>query len=141
MREYFETRQRDDGTSYVTLTDDRPEWLQEAVYEAHDDEAPNDWRYEHCHYIARLIDDGDTEPAEIAESLTDDDTYSLLQWLSGHIARYTYSDTYAEENGFDPDATLMDRIRLGQYECLFQMAGILVDAAEENSDTDGGDES
>lgn len=141
MAEYFERATRDDGTRYTRLRDDRPEWLQDAVYAAHDGELPNDWRYEQCKYIAGTIDDGNDDAMDIADALTDTYTHDLLTWVSGDLNRVGYVDEALYEMG-NPDG-LEQLIRAGQFQCLTVMAQTMINAWNEhaNDETDETDAS
>lgn len=130
---FFEHRTRDDGSAFYTLSDDRPEWLYDAVQEAHDGELPNDWRYDTAHSIVNLIDIGLSVPgeaSEIADSLTDVYNYDLLEWVSGHLGRMEYVDEAISE-GAD---TLTEALMRGQFTAIERMASILLEAIAENGD-------
>jgi hypothetical protein len=125
---YFTRAVRDDGTTYTTLTDEHPDWLHDAVYEAHDDELPNDWRYETCAQVAEAIDEGDTDASTIADSLTDIYNADLLAWVSGNLGRMSDVDEAMEDGSHDSLASLL---MAGQYRCIERMAQILLDAVDE----------
>ena len=143
LSSYFETRTRDDGTRFVTLTDDRPEWLHDAVMAAHDDEMPNDWRYETCRAIAEWIDEAtenenlaDVIGWEIGDSLTDVYNSDLIAWLGGNLGRIAACDEAFEEIGADSDDGLIARISLGQSWTIARMADVLLEAAREAAEAD-----
>lgn len=132
MRQYFEQATRTDGASYWRLIDadesatGAPDWLRDAVYEAHDDEFPNDWRYETCVAIADAIDNDNDEEFDAwrtASELADEDNGSLAAWLAGNNGRFSYCDEEIEESGsFD---TLYELLQAGQHRCIRQMADVL----------------
>lgn len=127
--QYFTRATRDDGTGYTRLVDDQPDWLYDAVRDAHDGELPNDWRFETCAAIAALIDDGDGDPHSIADGLVDVYTSDLLAWLTPE--RMAYVDEALEECLVDATTGVESIIRTGQYVCITHMASILVDAVSE----------
>lgn len=131
MHEHFTRQTRDDGVSYVTLADEHPDWLYDAVHAAHDDELPNDWRYATCRSIAEMIDDGTTDAAEIADALTDVYNANLLAWVSDNLGRMAYVDEALAEGSYD---TLAGALMAGQFRCIEQMAQVLLDAADEDAD-------
>jgi hypothetical protein len=134
LADYFETRTRDDGTRFVTLTDDRPDWLQDAVMEAHDDELPNDWRFETCAAIAEWLDglldldDADDMVSEFADAQVDVYTSDRLRWVAGHLGRVDYCDEAASEYGSGARDGIVDRIGQGQYLCIERMASLMLNA-------------
>ncbi len=131
---YFERKHRDNGEAYYTLKDDRPDWLHDAVREAHDDEFPNDWRFDQCDSIARAIDDGSDDASEIANSLVDVHTIDLLRWVSGDLNRVGIVDEAVEMFGYEAADGLESTIRFGQFICLERMAQTLIDAVNENTE-------
>jgi hypothetical protein len=150
LSRYFEraTRGREngpdqEGSTFVRLTDDAPEWLTDAVREAHDGELPDDWRYETCELIASMLDerpewlesDDDSDLAhEIADSLTDVYNFDRLTWLAGSLIRPDYVNDAVREYGIPTDGfDLVEAIGWGQYSCLRQMAEILITAVREVS--------
>ena len=127
---HFATKERDDGSTYVTLRDDRPQWLADAVHDAHDDEMPNDWRYATCADICEMIDDGTEDACEIADALTDVYTGDLLEWANGHMNRACRPIPVEYLPSDEVDAARV--LTLTQYETVREMAEILAAAIEEN---------
>lgn len=129
----FTTKTRDDGTTFVTLTDTAPEWLQTAVYDAHDGEMPNDWRYETCSRIwdaftVEGIDPADDDQRfELADSLVDIYTFDLTTWLASHNDRQFYVDEARRAYGSEDQGVVWD-IKAGQHYCISEMVGIMADA-------------
>lgn len=128
MREFFTRNDRD----VTRLTDDAPDWLYDAVKEAHDEELPNEWRFRHCHAIAVAIDEGDSDAFEIAGNLVDIYTPMLIEWLGGNVFRPSYCDQAQREWAIS-NQDVIELIRSGQEYCLMQMAQILLDAQKENA--------
>lgn len=126
--QFFERKTRDSGEAFYALTDDAPEWLRVAVYNAHDDELPNDWRFETCHAILSNFEDGSTDPDEVADSLTDVYNHDLARWLADDVTRGCI-----ELEGFQPDTLdVWTLARAMQYETIYNMVGVLAAAIEDN---------
>ena len=127
----FEKAHRPDGEVYTRLREDAPEWLRDAVHEAHDDEIPNDWRYEKCAELWDAItDEGNAgmEPYEFAEGLTDIYTSRLLDWLTP--GRLHYIDMVLNNEQVKSFSTILS---IAQADAIDRMAIILVDAYKENA--------
>jgi hypothetical protein len=128
MTSYFQTNTRESGDTFVTLADDVPEWVRDAVMAAHDGEMPNDWRYQTVAAIFEaFIDTPDAVPSEVAESLADVYTSDRLAWLAGHLERVNYVDEANEEAG-GPCLPLVDQLGAGQFYCILAMADQVYEA-------------
>lgn len=134
---YFETAKRDNGEIFVRRTPDAPEWVADAVMEAHDGEAPNDWRYAHCRYIFDLFMDGSYDPvdldgfSEIADQLVDISNHDRLVWLMGDLTREGYVNDAIEEG--QPFESLSQTIGAGQSRCLERMVYTIAEAITANA--------
>ena len=120
ISQFFKTTQRVDGTSYAHMADDRPQWLEVAVYEAHDGETPNDWRYETIVAVVEALEELDDpdDPdgsVELAESLVDVSTCDLVAWLAADVGRISYVD---DEQDSAPAAGLFAQLQAGQYRAI-----------------------
>lgn len=138
---YFTQSSRADGTSFIHLTDDRPQWLADAVRDAHDDEAPNDWRYHICRQLVDAltgyyapdvseIEQGDVQ-VNIADAISDAEstfTHDVLTWAAGNTGRPGYYDDYLNEHGLDPFHTPVDGLRVAMFQCVLGMTQTLADA-------------
>lgn len=123
---YFESATRDDGTVFVRLVDGAPDWVHKAVFEAHDGEMPNDWRYETCAALFATYADGVTDAGEAADALTDVYTADLLAWLDpGAIA-----DIDSANEDLGRPGSFVDEIRQGQMWCIGRMAEIIYEAID-----------
>lgn len=134
MEAPFETRERgDDGDTFVTLRDDAPDWLVDAVREAHGDEMPNDWRYEiSARIFDALTDDPTADRHELADGLVDIYTGARLAWLAADIGRAGLVDEACDELGIDLGG-IVDQVGAGQYVVISQMVDIIADAIDENA--------
>lgn len=126
---YFETRKRGDepdAERFVSLKDERPDWLQELVFEAHGhgDYLPDDWRYQtirdaigHIHDSgAESADDLEDSAHEFADQNVDVYTGSRYAWLASNLRRSGYVDEARDEGLIGPDADVAEQIGVGQYE-------------------------
>lgn len=140
--QFFETKTRDDGTKFTTLADNRPDWLHDAVYEAHQSDLPNDWIYAECEAACDAIDDGvladDDSVHEYADRRVDVYTRELYRWA----ADMCLSDTFAAAESDDEDVgtpdkdSTVDRLMRLQYHAIARIARIMLEAAEENASED-----
>jgi hypothetical protein len=134
--EMFETRTRGDGSSFDTLKEagpaHTPDWVIDAIREAHDDELPNDWRYSAVRAAFEAIADGTTidDAGEWADGMVDVYNSDRLRWVADYGGRAELCDEAAEEMG-SPNATLIDRIGLGQYVTLERIFSTIYNACEE----------
>lgn len=141
----FERRTRDNGESFTALRDGSPEWMQEAIFAAHDNGEilPNDWSYR---LIERMAD-------HIAESLEYDSDKDLgdivaegidgaipcyngerLDWLASHLGRAAMVDEAVEEYGWPSDGGIMQAIAYGISRELDMIGAALVAAIEAEAD-------
>ena len=138
LRAAFTQNKRDDGSTYWCLTDradqdDLVDWLREL----HDDEMPNDWRYETivdiCTYLMDLVEpiDEQSDVSDIAfsaaDSITSIYTSELCQWLSDNTGRLSYIDDAQEEGLIPAEADTFKRLQIGQFECIRSMAVRIID--------------
>jgi hypothetical protein len=116
--QWFEGRTRDDGSSYRTLKDGRPDWVQELVRESHGDFLPDDWRYNAIESALEWIagEGEDEDPHAFADANTDVYTDALGAWLNSSIqSRGGYVDDAVDEFGWPSDRGIAGAIALGQY--------------------------
>ena len=136
LRAAFTRDKRDDGSTFWCLTDradqdDLIDWLRDL----HDDELPNDWRYETIVDICNaLMDEGDlsnADPGElsvsIANNLTDIYNHSLFQWYADIPSRVEYIEEGVLSGYISPEADTMSRLMVGQTICIEQMAYKIVE--------------
>lgn len=138
----FETAKRTDGASYVRKRDDRAPWITfeviHAIHESVDDRGPNDWIYASIASVADTLNGYDTSSAdkardrvgEIADSLVDVYNADLTAWLSDHLGNAALCDEAVSDGLASSDASLFDRIGVGQYVALERIANAVIDACE-----------
>ena len=135
LRAAFTQNKRDDGASFWCLTEQARQSVDDLtsfVRELHDDEMPNDWRYETivdiCTYLMDLIEpiDEQSDVSDIAfsaaDSITSIYTSELCQWLSDNTGRLSYIDDAQEEGLIAAEADTFKRLQIGQFECIRSMA-------------------
>ena len=105
--------------------------LKEFVRDLHDDELPNDWRYE---MIVRILDqivetsehndnpEWSDQPWAIAESLASIYTAELAAWFAENASRCDYHDEWNADCGIAAEASLSNRMRIAQFQCIESMA-------------------
>lgn len=138
---HFVTRLRsvtDPDSAYVTLADDRPDWLQDAVRAAHQGTLPNDWIYAECRAAVEAFDDNggdiDEDAAhEYVDGRVEVMTKELFQWA----ADFCLTDTWASAEEEAADAGLpemMDsRIAAVQYAAVRHIAETMFEACREHA--------
>jgi hypothetical protein len=133
--EWFETKQRDNGDTFVALKDGKPEWLQDLVATAHgDDFLPDDYRYKWARdaleYIAE-VDDPDDASGDFADQAVDVYTGARFAWLASNLNRASYCDEAAAEFGAGDTATdIVSMVGWGQYAEASEVYGLVLQALE-----------
>ena len=131
LAEAFVEDTRTDGSKFIRLRDGRPDWMRDAVREAHGEAAPNDRHYAACRDVAlhlaecnieRSVDDYSDFDSDVcdacssaAESLTDVYTSHLIAWLHETPGAIDACDEAAEEGLVIAESGLETRIRSGQW--------------------------
>lgn len=138
LRAAFTQNKREDGSTYWCLTDrarqsvdDLTEWL----HDLHDDELPNDWRYETIVSILdALMDTDDLEDWDhhdlacgIADNITDIYNSDLFKWYADHPNRVAYFEVAQEDGLITEDTDTIARLTIGQYECIRSMTHRIID--------------
>ena len=138
----FETRQRDNGETFVCLADGSPEWMSELTMTAHDGIMPEDWRYRMIQRAAGELADREPETwddviCEIADCLVTVYNHELTGWLSSHLGRAEYVND-AVNDGLAPgayDFDLFKALQAGQHleyqEIISLILGELDDLADQ----------
>jgi len=139
LRAAFTQDKRADGTTYWCLTrqarqtvDDLTSWLMDL----HDDELPNDWRYETIVSICdALMDIDDLKECEctydaaagIADNLTDIYNHDLFRWYADQPGRVSYIEDAVSEGLIDTASDTIARLTIGQNECIRSMCHRIID--------------
>ena len=138
LRAAFTRDKRADGSTFWCLTeqarqsvDDLTEWLRNL----HDDELPNDWRYETIVNICEALMDEDdlsnADPGElsvgIANNLTDIYNSDLLQWYAENTSRLCYIEQAEDDGIINNKASIDARLTIGQSQCIEGMAYRIVE--------------
>ena len=140
LRAAFTQNKREDGSTYWCLTDrahqnndDLTPWLMDL----HDDELPNDWRYETIVSILDALMDVDAPLDEfmdhhdlacgIADNLVDIYNGSLFQWYADKCQRVSYIEEATAEGLISEDTNTIARLTIGQYECIRSMTHRIID--------------
>ena len=128
----FETRKRANGETFVTLGDDAPEWVRDAVYEAHGGDMPDDWTLAECSAAFDACESGELADEDAihayAEGRVDVYTAALYRWAADHCLGDVFgrADDEADETG--PYKTTVDRLTAVQYHAIASIARTIRDA-------------
>ena len=145
----FERSSRPSGSEFLKLSSGSPQWMTDAVMEAHDKEFPNDSRYELIRDCLQALSDDGAESLEealdasleLSRDLVPIATGELLQWFSEMPRRLGDCDE-ALDQGRVMELTsyeiLSEGFRLAAEETISSLANSLEDASESvfNPDTD-----
>jgi hypothetical protein len=146
------TDKRTDGTDFIRLDNDAPEWMSDAIQKAHGGMMPDDMRYKmirEClgNMLDRIADDAEDfdnlDTGEIADGLVDIYNMARLEWLASSLYRAEYCDDAQADGLVAEDATIFDRIGMGQYqeysEILWSLQTSILEVFEdeENESEDG----
>lgn len=138
---WFKRDKRKNGDTFTTLRDGAPKWLQEAIYEAHQGDMPNDWVYEECCAAVGAIDDGtidltDPEVHYHADSRVDIYTGELAQWYADHCGSRVFSEAEEEAKDFAANdaSDLNGRLTIIQYCAIARIASTIAQAVAEARD-------
>jgi hypothetical protein len=133
LRSAFKEEQRADGSSFWSCQHvDAGTELLEFIQELHDDELPNDWRYETIVSILDAIIDSDKDANTddlaigIADNLTDIYNHDLIKWYADRTDRVWYVDNANEEGMINAEADTIARLTIGQNECIRSMADRII---------------
>lgn len=136
---HFVTKTRESGKShaYVTLTDDAPEWLKNAVSEAHQGTLPNDWICAECFAAVEAVDSGaldvededDDDVHSYADSQVDVYTQELFQWAADFCLTDTFAAAKQEAHDMGMrDGDLEKQIAVVQYAAIRHIADTMKQA-------------
>jgi hypothetical protein len=132
----FRTETRTDGSTFITY-DDVPQWVNDMAHAAHNDMAPDDWKFA---FIVEALDAlAENEDADEVRLEADIYTHELLKWLSSNLQRPGYCDEAMQEFGGEFTDTVA-LISLGQYHEKNEVLGIVRSALEAQIEATDDDE-
>lgn len=135
---HFETKTRDNGDRFTSLKDDRPEWLQDAVYAAHQGTMPNDWIYAECLATAEAFDAGELSDEdnvhEFADARVDVYTKALYQWATDMCLTDTWANAESEASDLGEVPDTEKRIATIQFCAIRAIAETMRAACAEASE-------
>ena len=117
----------------IVLPSDAPEWVQQLVRDAHDDELPNDWRftkiYEICWWLldCESSDSAQENAMEAADALSFVYTGQILGWYAEQPSRLNYCDQYIEEFGANATDSTALLLGAGQAYAIEKMIYKIID--------------
>ena len=129
----FETRTRDNGESFVYLEEGAPDWMQDALRDAHGDMFPDDWRFRAIQNVAYSLsdwDDWEDCAHDIADNHVEVYTSALTAWLSSNTRRVAYCDAAIDRGLCAPTEGVDHILAAGQYQEFVEIAEALVAAFE-----------
>ena len=137
LAQAFILETRDDGSQFYCLSVAAPQWMLSAVYTAHHEELPNDWRYDKLHELAQVLAQHESAEAaqdaalNIADNLADIYNGAILAWYADMPSRISYADQWISDAGIESsDNGIIGHLGAGQVYCIEQMAHDLIDACE-----------
>jgi len=118
-------------SGHIELKEESKKYYQSFVRKLHQDELPNNWRYEVItDLLQNFCNEYDSENLEdvlpeIVDSLVDIYNYDLVEWLKGDIMRGSFREL-RELNIDNPNMTVFDLIRQLQYEAIYDMGNMIL---------------
>jgi hypothetical protein len=140
---HFEKRGRENGEAFITLKEDAPGWLRDAVYEAHDGALPNDWVYAECFAACEAIDEGSiTVSPEIDDDMEDVHGYvdarvdiytkDRFRWAADMCLTELFANAEERATELCSDAMPMaDRLGAVQYAAIERITEAMLEAVRE----------
>jgi hypothetical protein len=121
---HFVSKDRN-GKRYWCTTDTVPQEATDLIMDCHDNELPNDWRYEVIVSLLFDIKNTDDLDSDDLDDIVDGqvEVYSsdLARWLADNPSRSAYIDAARDEFGGLSD-DIFEQIKCGQYVCIMDMA-------------------
>lgn len=121
---HFVSKDRN-GTRYWCTTDTVPTEVTDLIRDCHDDELPNDWRYD---VIVSLLfdfkntDDMDTDKlSDIVDGQVEVYNTDLARWLADNVTRSAYVDAARDDFGGLSD-DIFEQLKSAQYVCIMDIA-------------------
>ena len=124
--------------SYYCLKDDleNKEEIQRFIELLHNDEAPNDWRYDIIHSLLdQLLNQYEVNNEDeaydnihiISDSLVNVYNYGLAKWLCEDVSRGYFDKSLDNTEFLNDDESIYGIIMKRQYEEIYTMASQIVD--------------
>lgn len=112
--------ERADGSRFLALPLSAPDWMREVVFSAHEEELPNDWRYELALRSAlALKEEPEADLSDLASQVAEDVstvyTGEILSWYAEIPSRLSYADDAREELGTGSADDICGMLQLGQW--------------------------
>jgi hypothetical protein len=122
--------ERADRSKLLALPSSAPDWMREVIYSAHEEELPNDWRYELALRSAlALKEEPEADLSDLASQVAEDIstvyTGELLSWYAEIPSRLSYADDAREELGTGSADDVGGMLQLGQWRAA-QMGALSV---------------
>lgn len=142
--EFYKAFTRENPRNVWSLKEGSPEWMRDAIREAHwDSRLPDDWIYESCRGLLSDMSDRDSvdgdDMHEICDGHVDIYTSVLTAWLASHTYNLALCDEAVKEGLASEDSDMETRIKSAQYMALTYIFGALQSAIE--SEVESRDES
>jgi hypothetical protein len=123
----------------VTLTENRPEWLFDAVRDAHDGTLPNDWIYEECQAVCDAIDDGslatDDDIHEHADGRVDVYTQNRFGWAECFCLQSLFAEAEEQAKDCGGESTdVAEHLGRVQYFAIERIARVIFEAYQSSQD-------
>jgi len=139
---YLVAKKRDNGETFICMTDDRPQELHDAIYEAHDGALPSDWVFGTFADLLEKIDEYDIETIEdleetrheIVDNYVDIYTHDLLQWLASDVGNLEYLEDAMAERHFVKEDGAWQVLAYAQYLAIDEVMRCVVSLLENNTD-------
>jgi hypothetical protein len=135
LASYFVNATRTDGATFTKCTDDAPEWLTEAIQEAHGGDFQDDWIYLECRDACAAYDDGalslsedGDDVHEYADSAVDIYTKDRYQWATDHCLGSLFANAESEADDLGPSEDTTARLGVVQYCAIRAIASTMLEA-------------
>lgn len=133
--EMFVSGTRQDGKSYVYLSDNASEELKESVRAAHYSKLPNDWIYgtyadlmqKITEYNLDTFDQLEDVRSEIVDSYVDIYTHDLTAWLAENIDNVNYITEIIEDGDSDDITDGFELLSRAQYNAIDEVMSEVMD--------------
>ena len=136
LRSAFKQETRDDGSKFYSCQHvDAGTELLAFIQDLHDDELPNDWRYDTIVSILdALCDVNDRSSYQdiydlaggIADNITDIYNSDLFRWYADHPNRVAYFEQATDDGLITGDTDTIARLSIGQNECIRSMCDKII---------------